>query len=71
MTTHRRRSRALAGAVQPRRYAVDAAIVRCMKARKRLRYTEVVEQVTKMLVARFVPQPSLLKKRLEDLISRE
>lgn len=54
-----------------RRYAVDAAIVRTMKSRKVLQHQqltmEVVQQLSKMFKADF----KLIKKRIEDLMSRD
>ncbi|KAK4283529.1 hypothetical protein QN277_000471 [Acacia crassicarpa] len=54
-----------------RRYAIDASIVRTMKSRKALNYqqlsTECVEQLRRM----FKPDVKAIKKRIEDLISRD
>lgn len=53
-----------------RKVQIDASIVRVMKSRRTLAYSEVVEQVTMQVSKLFVPQPSLIKKRIEDLILR-
>ncbi|MCL7044953.1 hypothetical protein MKW94_003839 [Papaver nudicaule] len=54
-----------------RRYAIDASIVRVMKSRKVLPYqqllTECVDQLNKM----FKPDFKVIKKRIEDLITRD
>ena len=45
--------------------------MRVMKARKTLHYAELIAEVTQQLSARFIPQPTQLKKRIESLIERE
>ena len=47
---------------------VDAAIVRTMKARKRLLHTQLIAELLTQL--RFPAQTSDLKKRIESLIER-
>ena len=42
-----------------------------MKARRALDHNGVVREVTKQLSARFVPNPTDIKKHLENLIERE
>ena len=56
--------------VQDRSHAVDAALVRIMKSRKRMMINELrVEVVT--LMQNFKPDIVLINKRLDNLIERE
>nr|KAG5698004.1 hypothetical protein BaRGS_005822 [Batillaria attramentaria] len=48
-----------------------AAIVRIMKARKKMQHNVLVTEVTEMLKPRFLPSPVVIKKRIEGLIERE
>ena len=54
-----------------RKPQIEAAIVRVMKARRALDHNGVVQEVTKQLIARFIPNPTDIKKHLENLIERE
>jgi len=54
---------------QDRHYQIDAAIVRIMKARKRLVHNMLVTELFKQLS--FPAKPQDLKKRIENLIERE
>ncbi len=54
-----------------RRYAIDAAVVRTMKSRKVLKHQQLVVEVVQQLQRMFHPDFRLIKKRIEDLISRE
>lgn len=54
-----------------RRYAIDAAIVRTMKSRKVLQHQQLVMEVIQQLQRMFKPDLKLIKKRIEDLISRD
>ncbi|KAI1702469.1 cullin family domain-containing protein [Ditylenchus destructor] len=54
-----------------RKHEIEAAIVRVMKARKHLVHNDLVTEVTNQLKARFMPDPTLIKKRIESLIERE
>ncbi|KAK9861186.1 hypothetical protein WJX84_011054 [Apatococcus fuscideae] len=54
-----------------RRYAIDAAVVRTMKSRKVLKHQQLVLEVVQQLQRMFHPDFRLIKKRIEDLISRE
>ena len=56
---------------EDRSIAIEAAIVRIMKARKSLHHNELVAEVTKQLSARFQASPIFTKKRIESLIERE
>jgi len=42
-----------------------------MKSRKTLEHNNLIAEVTKQLQARFVPNPVIIKKRIESLIERE
>lgn len=54
-----------------RRYAIDAAIVRTMKSRKVLPHQQLVLEVVQQLTRMFKPDFKIIKKRIEDLISRD
>ena len=54
-----------------RRYAVDAAIVRTMKSRKVLQHQQLTMEVVQQLSRMFKADFKLIKKRIEDLMSRD
>lgn len=54
-----------------RRFAIDAAVVRTMKSRKVLQHQQLIMEVIQQLTRMFKPDLKLIKKRVEDLISRE
>eukprot|EP00243_Klebsormidium_subtile_P006329 TRINITY_DN2673_c0_g1_i1.p1 TRINITY_DN2673_c0_g1~~TRINITY_DN2673_c0_g1_i1.p1 ORF type:complete len:750 (+),score=285.37 TRINITY_DN2673_c0_g1_i1:24-2252(+) len=54
-----------------RRYAIDASIVRIMKSRKVLAHQQLVLECVEQLGRMFKPDFKVIKKRIEDLISRE
>jgi len=54
-----------------RRHQMDAAIVRIMKTRKKLRHNLLTAEVITQLQARFQPKPNDIKKRIEALIEQE
>ncbi|KAI3831029.1 hypothetical protein MKX03_011636 [Papaver bracteatum] len=54
-----------------RRFAIDASIVRIMKARKVLQYNELVTACVEQLSRMFKPDFKVIKRRIEDLIARE
>ncbi|CAL5198854.1 unnamed protein product [Lathyrus oleraceus] len=54
-----------------RRYAIDASIVRIMKSRKVLGYQNLVMECVEQLGRMFKPDVKAIKKRIEDLISRD
>ncbi|KDO35014.1 hypothetical protein SPRG_01077 [Saprolegnia parasitica CBS 223.65] len=55
---------------EDRSIAIEAAIVRIMKARKTLQHQQLVSEVLSQL-AFFKPVPKLIKRRIEALIDRE
>eukprot|EP00253_Pinus_taeda_P004246 PITA_04246 len=54
-----------------RRYAIDASIVRIMKSRKVLSHQQLVTECVEQLGGMFKPDFKAIKKRIEDLITRE
>lgn len=50
---------------------IEAAIVRVMKSRKKMHFTELIEETAKQLQHRFMPHPQDVKKRVEVLVERE
>jgi cullin 3 len=56
---------------EDRKPQIEAAIVRIMKARRVLDHNSIVTEVTRQLSARFLPNPTVIKKRIESLIERE
>lgn len=56
---------------EDRKPQIEAAIVRIMKSRRVLDHNNIVAEVTKQLQSRFLPNPVLIKKRIESLIERE
>jgi cullin 3 len=54
-----------------RKHEIEAAIVRVMKSRQRLFHNELITEVTKQLQPRFMPDPTVIKKRIESLMERE
>ncbi|GJT95822.1 cullin 3 [Tanacetum coccineum] len=53
---------------EDRKPQIEAAIVRIMKARRVLDHNNIVAEVTKQLQTRFLPNPVVIKKRIESLI---
>ncbi|KAG1678291.1 hypothetical protein FOA52_013912 [Chlamydomonas sp. UWO 241] len=56
---------------EDRKPQIEAAIVRIMKSRKVLDHNSIITEVTRQLAPRFLPNPSVIKKRIESLIERE
>lgn len=56
---------------EDRKPQIEAAIVRIMKSRRVLDHNNIVSEVTKQLQVRFLPNPAVIKKRIESLIERE
>ncbi|KMZ75284.1 putative Cullin-1 [Zostera marina] len=54
-----------------RRYAIDASIVRIMKSRKVLDHQQLVMECVEQLGRMFKPDFKAIKKRIEDLITRD
>nr|XP_043640334.1 cullin-1-like [Erigeron canadensis] len=54
-----------------RKFAIDAALVRIMKSRKVLGYQQLVMECVEQLGRMFKPDVKVIKRRIEDLISRE
>jgi cullin 3 len=54
-----------------RKHEIEAAIVRIMKARKKMPHNLLVTEVTNQLKSRFLPSPVVIKKRIESLIDRD
>lgn len=57
-------------AKEDRSYAIDAALVRTMKARKRMAHKDLISEVLRQLQT-FTPESKYVKKRIESLIERE
>lgn len=49
----------------------QACIVRIMKSSKRMKHSELLQEVVKQLAPRFAPTPADIKKRIEALIERD
>ncbi|XP_026689057.1 cullin-3-like [Diaphorina citri] len=56
---------------EDRKHEIEAAVVRIMKARKRMQHNTLITEVTEQLKSRFLPSPVIIKKRIESLIERE
>ncbi|CAL9132155.1 unnamed protein product [Musa textilis] len=56
---------------EDRKPQIEAAIVRIMKSRRVLDHNTIVTEVTSQLQSRFLPNPVVIKKRIESLIERE
>ena len=56
---------------EDRKPQIEAAIVRLLKSRRVMDHNTVIAEVTKQLQSRFVPNPAVIKKRIESLIERE
>ncbi|KAG8067206.1 hypothetical protein GUJ93_ZPchr0005g14420 [Zizania palustris] len=54
-----------------RRYAIDASIVRIMKSRKVMGHQQLVAECVEQLSRMFKPDFKAIKKRVEDLITRD
>eukprot|EP00483_Globobulimina_turgida_P001997 UN01999 len=57
--------------LESRKNRVGAAIVRIMKARKKLHHQNLIVEVVHQLHSRFNPDPQFIKQRIASLIERE
>merc|ERR1712003_281155 len=57
--------------LESRKNRVEAAIVRIMKARKKLHHQQLIVEVVHQLQSRFNPDPQFIKQRIASLIERE
>jgi len=53
-----------------RRYAIEAAIIKVMKAHRKIDFNRLLEETIRMLSMRFTPDLQQIKVRLESLIER-
>eukprot|EP01069_Polyplicarium_translucidae_P008494 Polyplicarium_translucidae@DN3228_c0_g1_i2.p1 len=56
---------------EDRKQLVEACVVRIMKSRKQLSHVELLAEVARHLQDRFQPAPSLIRQRVDHLISRD
>lgn len=56
---------------QDRKLAIEACVVRVMKARNHLTHQQLVMEVSQSLSSLFKPDARVIKKRIEDLIQRD
>ncbi|KAL1422584.1 hypothetical protein MTO96_021992 [Rhipicephalus appendiculatus] len=56
---------------EDRRYELEAAIIRIMKARKTLSHEDLFAEATKLLQTRYNPSPAAFRKRVDALVDRE
>jgi len=70
-TTAKERGAAQETVKEDRRHAIEANVVRIMKARKTMEHAQLMTEVSQHLFQFFRPDPRQIKKRIEDLIARE
>lgn len=56
---------------EDRRHMVEATIVKVMKTRRKIEHNALIAEATKILLQKFNPDPTMIKKRIESLIDRE
>jgi cullin 1 len=56
---------------EDRKHSIEATVVRIMKARKQMGHQQLVLEVSKQLLQHWKPDPKEIKRRIEDLITRE
>jgi len=61
----------MASVDEGRKVLLESVIVRIMKTRKHMEHNALVAEATRMVSARFVPQPADIKRRIEHLIDRD
>jgi cullin 4 len=54
-----------------RKFALDAAIVRIMKARKEMAYEQLKAATIDAVKSHFVPQVDIIKRRIDNLVEGE
>ena len=54
-----------------RKFALDAAIVRIMKARKEMAYEQLKAATIDAVKSHFVPQVDIIKRRIDSLVEGE
>lgn len=57
--------------LQDRKYAVDAAIVRIMKGKKKMHYEQLKTATIEAVTKHFLPEVSLIKKSIDGLVESE
>jgi len=65
------REGATVSVAEERKHAMEANIVRIMKARKTMQHQQLMAEVSQQLMKYFQPDPRAIKQRIEDLITRE
>ena len=53
-----------------RRYEIEAAIIKVMKARRTIDHNSLQQETVKLLISKFMPEPASIKVRIEQLIVR-
>lgn len=71
LTSSKDRQSAQQAVSEDRKFAIEASIVRVMKARLHMTHQQLVAEVSKQLMQFFNPNPAQIKQRIEHLISRE
>ncbi|GAB2214414.1 hypothetical protein Droror1_Dr00018759 [Drosera rotundifolia] len=56
---------------EDRKHIIVVAVVQVMKSRRRMQHSDLLAEVTEQLQSRFLPQPTVIKKRIESLIDRD
>ena len=54
-----------------RKHIVDATIVKVMKSHKKIDHNRLIKECIKILSSKFLPDPQLIKRRIEGLIERD
>jgi len=56
---------------EDRRHAIEACIVRLMKSRRMMEHSQLISEAIAHLSPHFKPDPKVIKRRIDDLITRE